>query len=449
LNIQKSILILFILCLPYNNFPFINDGALKPLSIVPLFVYIFYRILFYVKTKEIRIGLFDKWLIFIFIYYLFSSLIVTWLNYSELLELKKVSPIYRWNQFLLYVFISLGSYFIGKKIIKYYSVTNVFKILVIAFLPSIMFGLIEILTHNNNIVLKFRELFTTTIYPPGYYRVLLLTTEPSWAAFDLVVFLIPITAYLFIKERKLRYIILLAIELLLLIMTKSLLGFILLGFFLVFVFLFNFNVRTFKKSILFFLAIIVVFPLLLNWINKYDEISIIESRLNSFIQNEDYSGLTRTASYEVALNIFKEYPIFGVGFRNAGYFYGKYINPEYLYMPLISDWANPFSTRFPDNKSTLLEILASSGIMGTVPLLFILVLISKQMRNLKKLDPLVGQYFIIIMLLACIGSFSIMLIGYPLFWFILGLIMNINKYGVELRNEKKDFVYSNQVSLSN
>jgi hypothetical protein len=443
LNILKFILIFFILCLPYNNFPFINSGTLKPLSIVPLIFYVFYQIVFYVKTKEIRISTFDKWLIFTFVYYLISSLIVTWINHNELLEWKKISPIFRWAQFLLYVFISLGSYFIGKKIMKFYPVTNVFKILVISFIPSIVYGLIEILTHNNNMVLKFRELFTTTIYPPGYYRVFLLTTEPSWAAFDLVVFLIPITAYLFIKERKLRYIILLTIELLLLVMTKSLLGFILLGVFLSLVFLFNFNVRTFKKNILFFLAIIVVLPLLFNWIIKSDEYSIVESRLNSFKQNEDESSLTRTASYEIALNIFKEYPIFGVGFRNAGYYYGKYINPKYLYIPLISDWANPFSPRFPDIKSTLLEILASSGIMGTVPLLFILVLISKQIRNLIKLDPLVRQYFIIILLLACIGSFSIILIGYPIFWFILGLIMNINKREVELRNEKENFAFSN------
>lgn len=89
----------------------------------------------------------------------------------------------------------------------------------------------------------------------------------------------------------------------------------------------------------------------------------------------DYSNSTRLALAVAAVNIFRDYPFMGVGFRN---FYNYYMN--YNYMPL----GIPLAPYVSVVHSWLFSIMAEMGLVGLIPIFWIIILVIKNFyRRIK------------------------------------------------------------------
>jgi O-antigen ligase len=116
-----------------------------------------------------------------------------------------------------------------------------------------------------------------------------------------------------------------------------------------------------------------------------------------------------------AINIFKDYPVFGVGPGNYG---GLMQN----YYPDEAEGAR----RYLHAHNTYLETLAEMGILGLLSLLWILALFFRQgYRAIKKEPDAYNISFMIMFLAVVISEFfmSVILVGIaaPLvFWLLLG-----------------------------
>lgn len=437
-KLVSIILIIFILFIPYNNFPYIDAGTLKPLTIFPATLYIIYIILITIKRKKIVFNNFDLVLALLFIFYFLITIINTLMNYDYLVNNKAINPLERNIQFLFFLFISFTSYLIGKKSIEVFGIRRTLSYFLIAFLPSLLFGVAEILSNNHNNLNFIRSFFTSTIYPANYYRVYMLTTEPSWAAFDLSAFIIPVTFYFYktSSNKRFTFLLLILVEFIILLFTKSLLGMILIVIFLlvnIFMFLKDERVKKFKSQILTSLSLGTV---LLFYLFIFGENNILLSRFTDFINNTDISASTRTISYETAFKIFLDNPLSGIGFRNFGYYYSDYLDPAYNNINLVADWADKYSVRFADVKSTIIEIIVSSGLIGAIITFFVIVIIIKKLSMVKKKDISLYILLITVFIISLAGSFSISLIGYPAFWFFLGLLIKSSSMNDSLRSNE-------------
>ncbi|MBZ4644145.1 MAG: hypothetical protein JG767_1754 [Deferribacteraceae bacterium] len=424
---ERIIIILFIFALPYNNFPFIQSGTLKPLVVLPILIYITFKIAQEsMQPSTHHINKLDKQVLTMFIVFHFISLVMLGWNYEYMLAQKQTSPLVRYIQFFIYSFISLASYYIGSRAIRLIGLKSSLHYILLSFGPSLIIGVFQIITKNSRFINQIRSFFVSTQYPDGYYRIHLLTTEPSHAAIDLVVFIIPITLYCLQESKnKIGYGILLTIQLLLVFYTKSILGVILLFGLCSIVLVLNLKLKYFSRLFqgLIFIAFVGVILYFsgVTPISKND-IDYFTHRLTKSINNADESAITRTASYEVAYNIFREYPILGIGFRNAGYYYKDFINKQYLNIGLIRDWGQKDSPRFADIKSTFLEVLVASGIIGSLFFIKFYLKILSFIKKIKCASLVDSKLFLVIVGMSIVCSFSISLIGYPYFWFVIGII---------------------------
>jgi O-antigen ligase len=419
---MNTILILAIIfTLPYNNFPYGVGGTLTPLSLIPIFffnIYIFFSSLLkgYLRVNKAIFFIFLAFIVFILL-----TILDDIYFYDFFISQKITSPIFITLQFIIYSFISIGSLISGYFALKYYkSIDKILKFILYAYMPSLMFGILELILNNHHLLNVIRSFFASTKFPDGYYRIYLLTTEPSWASFDLVTFILPISLYLFYKKRNFFYLLIFFITFIILIFIKSLLGFITisLSIFILLILFFRkliFNLKIFIPIVGFtFLFFVSIF--------FFKDIYI--ERLNKVMHWGDSSSITRIITYFVSIEVFKAYPFIGVGFRNSGYFYPQIVSdkyPELLSINLISDWSDYYSKRFPYIKSTFFEILSSAGIIGILTLIIFLLYILMKIKSFYYVKKVLFSYIIIASL---IGSFSMILIGYPIFWFICGIIIS-------------------------
>ncbi len=416
MKFKKLLLISFILSLPYNNFPYGIGGTLTPLALIPGSVFIFLSFVNFCLRGVFKFNKNLLLLVVVFVYFIIITIFNDIRFYEYFVKQKIVSPWFRTFQFIIYSLISIISFYIGYRALQYIrSFNKLIKIILYAYIPSLVFGILEIITNNHSILNLIRKFFASTQFPDGYYRIYLLTTEPSWAGFDMISYVIPITMYLLLKERSKIYLVLLIIELVIFLEIKSLLAAIVFAILFVAYFLVSI---IYEKKVLSLL--IAFFTIVIFLIGLHIFRDIYWDRFQDFLQGNDSSALTRTVTYIIAVKILINEPMIGVGFRNSGYFYTEYINPLLLSHPLIRDWADFWSKRFPDIKSTMFEIVASVGVQGIVFFTFFLTSIIKKILFIKDREALL--LFLMIFLASFIGSFSLNLIGYPIFWFFIGLL---------------------------
>lgn len=421
MNAKKFLLIIFIFSLPYNNFPYGVGGTLTPLSLMPGAVFILLSFFKFCLRGILKINRSLVILSVVFLYFVVVTIFNDIRFYEYFINQKIISPWFRTFQFIIYSFISLIAFYIGYKSLDYLNPLNkILRFILYAYIPSIIFGILEIITDNHHILNLIRGFFASTRFPDGYYRIYLLTTEPSWAGFDIVTFVIPITLYLFSIYGNRVYLLLLLIELLILIEIKSMLGIIV---FVSLLFVYLFFSISYKRRIIPLIISSLMIVIFLSSLYFFKDAYL--ERFQKFLEGGDSSALTRTVTYIIATKVFINEPIMGVGFRNSGYFYSEYIDPLLLTYPLIRDWADFWSKRFPDIKSTIFEILASMGVQGIIFVVIFLFFIAKKIWTLKDED--LSLLFLMIFIASLIGSFSLNLIGYPIFWFLIGLLQKLSK----------------------
>lgn len=418
-SINYYLILSIIFTLPYMNFPYIEGGTIKPLSLVPLSIYLALNIGRLIKKKSFF------YFLILFILVILYDLLLT-LNIDDIyLNSKPLRNQYiGFFQLIILGFFTYIAYYIGRyEIKKYFSKKKILFYIILAYYPSLIFGFVHTLSVNfgySNPIFFLRELVASTIFPDNYYRNMMLTTEPSFAASDLMVILIPLI-FLYKKNNSIFFYITITLIGVNFIGAKSGLGFVLL--------IMTFSYILIKANIkyLFFYAIPIVTTssLLLFYFNSnlVNRVYKINNTLTSNDTQVEESAATRIVSYKIALKIFHDHPL-GIGYSNEGFFYSKYLKDDLLIFYLFSDWVAPSSKRFADIKSTILKIVTSFGIVGLLFLLYIMYnyfLIIKN-RNLKGELLLIYNIFIITM----IGmSFSISLVGYLSILLVLGYLTSL------------------------
>jgi len=356
---NKSILyylsVITIFTLPYMNFPFVSAGTIKPLALLPLSLVALIDIKMYFKKSSVIFFV----IFFILILY---SLFLSFTLSDEVFNNKPLRGQYvGLIQFILLGFFSYLAYYMGRFIIPHYiDLKQFLKFTILAYYPSLIFGIIHILTVNfglQNPIFSIRSFVSTTVFPADYYRNMMLTVEPSFAAADLMVIMLPISLMSFYKMRNIFSAITLVLVIINLLGTKSGLGFVMLASTVIFLILINFNRL---KSI-----ILYIFPLVLFSLVAISSSDYIVNRMLKAEGQTDQSMATRYVSYSVGKDIFLDNPL-GVGYANEGFYYAEYLPDEYTKLPLFSDWIDPESKRFPDIKSILIKFLVSFGIIGII-----------------------------------------------------------------------------------
>jgi len=104
---------------------------------------------------------------------------------------------------------------------------------------------------------------------------------------------------------------------------------------------------------------------------------------SSFI---DLSNATRIALNVASVNMFIDYPIFGIGFRN---FYNAYIN--YSYVPFDI----PVSVAITVVHSWFFSVIGEQGLFGIIPLLWLLFSLNKDLRIILKDDKIDREFYVI------------------------------------------------------
>ena len=345
--------------------------------------------------------------------------IIGWvgLEYNPM-RLKEFPPFLRFAQSFTFVLISLMAYFTGKFAAKRLSFARFAGVMLVAFIPSLVVGLIQGLTVNGEFITKLSHVMTAADLPVGYYRAYLMTLEASWAGFDVVVFVMPLTLYFYFQKPGPLFLGLFIVELLVLYFINSsgsfLLAAVLIALFIIFS----------KKSAKTYLALLLMMLLGVGWATfqpiMFERLINVGQSL-AVSDTIEESGATRIISQQASIEVFKENPLIGVGLRNFGYYYPLYIPDVYLKMPLFSEYADP-KERVMDVKSYFLDMLAATGLIG---ILFTGVFYARLANGLKQIRarfPYEHRYIVIILLTALAGGLSITLLGYPAYWIFLGYI---------------------------
>jgi O-antigen ligase len=146
-------------------------------------------------------------------------------------------------------------------------------------------------------------------------------------------------------------------------------------------------------------------------------VPLFNSRLFSSLTADPSAWGDRLPMWKAAINIFKAYPIFGIG-------PGNYEKAIYQFLP-ISEFKEGLHHAHAHNM--YLEILAELGIFGLLSFLFIFYIFFKEMiKKIKKNFDLINFGFIFMVTAVLIGELaaSTIMVGVynaSLFWCLLGL----------------------------
>ncbi len=432
---MKVLLGLLILTLPYTNFPLGVSATRSPMAILLLPLVSLVLFLGYLRRSNFKIYLrsldfaFDSKMLF---YYVATVIGLLILLFNGNLS-KNISPITRFIQFNLYFFIQVSAYYAGKYIAKNYETKAFFNLLVISFLPSIVIGILQIVTANAGIIKDIRSLVTSTDFPVGYYRVTMLTTEPSFAAFDIAGVLLPIGLFFFTIGKRAYGGTLIIVCLILLMFTQSIVGIIMLVslFIIIMTMIKKYRLLSVSIAVLGIVLAVSVNPVSLERIGT---IMLVVSEGDYLIEE---SSATRLVSYLASINVWLENPVIGVGFRNLGYYYADSIPDEFLSYPSVKDWADYYSSRFAEDNSYILGILSSSGIIGAIlsyRFFSKLIRCSSSIKTVKSEE----RIFLIMILLGLLGSFAINIFGLPTYWILIGYVSGYIQIKEYAQYDKKD-----------
>lgn len=404
------LVVLVILTLPYMNFPFTSAGLLKPLSLLPLFfISLMYKNIYFNRNFYI--------FLIILLLLILYSLYLTYIIPLDILDNKPLRNQYiGLLQFIIFGFYSYIAFYIGKYVIpKYLHENNFYKIFLLAYYPSLIFGVIHVVTINigmENPIFFIRNIFASTVYPATYYRNMMLTAEPSLAAIDLMLIILPIALMYYFNKKSFFSFLTLLLLLINLLGTKSGLGYFIMLISLLFLVVNKIN--NIKSIFIYVIPMLLVSLLILKNSSYITERAI---KISVNYENDDIleeSFATRYIPFFIAKDILLNNPM-GIGYSNEGYYFREYLPEEYFGFPLFNDWIDPNSTRFPDLKSSISKFIIAFGLIGIILLSYILYkllnIIIKTKNAIIKLFLI--NIFVVSLTFSIIGYIPIfILIGY-------------------------------------
>lgn len=280
--------------------------------------------------------------------------------------------------------------------------------------------------------------------------------EPSWLAHQMNMFYIPIwlaasftrqTSFKKIAKKIIIEDLFLVISVLILVLSKSRVGyisFIFMSFYLIYRFnqklikkISNFRIFSDKKILLklipIMLLVIYLFAIFLGlfFFSKFD--SRMENLFNlEFYKNRtlfsianDFVFAERILYWQTGWKIFNDYPIFGVGLGNSGFFFNDYM-PSFAWA-LDEPRHLIFQANYQGNiKNLWFRLLSETGALGFLSFATWMLLIFFLSNRLEKGDNpsqnywgLVGKIAIIALI---IEGFSVDSFALPYYWILLGLV---------------------------
>ncbi len=391
---------------------------------------------------------------------IFSSLLAFWLP----IPFQKGFSIFRnFVEGIGTLLIGISFYFVTIQIIQSENVLNkTLRIITYSFIPLMIWCLFQFafgqIVHDYPAWMETFQKFITTSGTLYKDRLTGFAFEPSWLAHQLNMFYIPIWISATINrrsvfERIFQKLILedffLVISILILIFTKSRVGWI--TFIVVISYLFiTLNQRIIRKiqekyqskNFRFFLKllpVIFIFLYILILITGLFFFSKFDSRMESLFEVETYQNRNlfsianefvfaeRVLYWQTGWQVFNDYPIFGVGLGNVGFFFEEYM-PSFAWA-LDEPRHLIYQANYQGNvKNLWVRLLSESGIIGFLCfgtwLILILVKSNQYQRRESRLHNYWGLVGKIALLTILIEGFSIDSFALPYYWIIFGLVSN-------------------------
>lgn len=391
---------------------------------------------------------------------IFSSLLAFWLP----IPIQKDFSIFR-NiiEGIGTLFIGISFYFVTIQIIQSEIVlTKTLQIIAYSFIPLMIWSLLQFvfgqIVHDYPTWMITIQKYITTSGTLYRDRLTGFAFEPSWLAHQLNMFYIPIWISSTLNRRSVfkrvfRKLILedffLGISILFLIFSKSRVGWI--TFIVVISYLFiAMNQRIIKKIrekhktsalslLLKSLPIIFIFLYILLLITGLFFFSKFDSRMETLFEVETYQNRNlfsianefvfaeRILYWQTGWHVFNDYPIFGVGLGNVGFFFEEYM-PSFAWA-LDEPRHLIYQANYQGNvKNLWIRLLSETGIVGFLCfgtwLLLILLRSYQFQRKESRLHNYWGLVGKIALLTLLIEGFSIDTFALPYYWIIFGFVSN-------------------------
>ena len=429
-NFLWLIWLVSLILLPFDNFPFVKFGYLKPLSLVPMGVLVFLFFVFIlIEGKKIILNKNDLIFLSFLTFILFDGFLQLFLFPSNI-SLERISPSFRFLEIFYFLTLMFVFYFTPRIVVSdSKTLKESFKFIVLAFLLPLIWGLFQSYYVINNLQWDqsfFRDIEKHLVSRGGVFygfRISLFSSEPAWAACLLFLILIPILLscwhfrYSFFPRLntslgKISFEpLILMLALFCLVMTFSITGVICL-IFLSFLYLIFFI----KKEVLYKNMVLILFLFSILLLIASPWLPYILNRINIFSQNGNSSFLVKTGHgnrvicWVVALKEFLLNPLFGVGMRNT-IFYAKELTP-----PSFSSFEQPLTP-----KAFFPGLLGELGLIGFSIFLWFYIRLIWGVFKIKSQQQRVIRYSLLFSLLSLIPVGLSMDFTYPYFWFVFGL----------------------------
>ncbi len=459
--------IFFLLLLPITSLPFIAMLLGSSMVAAPSIVFMGLLALFWIVPKIFKreaIYISQPFLLFL-LFAIISSLLAFFMNIPIQ---KNLSLVHTMAEGLITLLIGFGFFFLISNFISSEKILiNTLQILVISSIPVFIWSGIQLgswmfFGAYADWMVKAQSILSTSgnLYNG---RVTGFAFEPSWFAHTLTIFYIPLWLGLSIQQvsifqRKLfgvRYeYILLAFSVIFLIFSKSRVGLISLAF--IFLFLIA-KIHTFlvqqaakmihaivkfqfpKRFISWTLIVIYAAGLILSifFVSKFDKrmenlfdpATYQNQRLTSIANQFQFAE--RILYWQAGWRVFNDYPIFGVGLGNAGFYFEEKLpaNAWAYNEPRNIFYRADF---LPNNKNLWTKLLSETGILGFSAFFIWLLVTWSQAAHLKhhpdKLYRGIGYAGFFALIAFLIEGFSIDSFALPYYWFIPAVVSAVFQF---------------------
>lgn len=460
---SQSIWYVLVFLLPFTSLPLVSkvlgaDMVAAP-SILVLLVLLIFLIFNYLKTK-FNLNKSLQPLLLFGLFAIISSLLAFWL----LIPIQKDFSIFR-NIFegIGTLLIGISFYFVTINIIQSQEVLNkTLRILVYSFIPLLVWCLFQFvfgqIVENYPIWMGTIQNFLTTSGTLYKNRLTGFAFEPSWLAHQLNMFYLPVWISATISRRSafrkilIKFIVedfFLIASIFILIFTKSRVGWITFIFIVTYLFI-TFNRKLLKiiknefpfKQNSFLIKLLPVFlalfyiSLLISGLFLFSK---FDSRMGSLFKIETYQNKNvlsianefvfaeRILYWQTGWEVFNDYPIFGVGLGNVGFFFEEHM-PSFAWA-LDEPRHLIYQANYQGNvKNLWFRLLSETGIIGFLSfgtwLFLILVKANRYQKSQSHIHNYWGLVGKIALITIIIEGFSIDSFALPYFWIILGLVSN-------------------------
>lgn len=378
---KDSIIKLIILSLPFMYFLTIDIGF--PLKIYEVLIAFLFLTLPFTNQNLMKFNKYDsifiKFILVLLVYLSFSyivglynigqlSIIQGFNSWRSSLIFAGLTKIIYIAMIIIFLFFLFKSYLSSKEMIKYWLYGSVL---------SSLYG------------------FLVYIFLPTDLRYLRMITflEGNFAG-SFFILSIALSSYLFLKERKRRYILFIFIFTLSVLETESTVAIInlLLFYFIIFLYI---SIKKKKFIIILFpMAFLVVLFFLQT---EYAQGIIFDKLTAEEVTYKSFSRIDRLNSILIAIEIFKDYPIFGSGLGTYGFLFPIYENSLMLFYGYGVD---VFSYKRIVNNMYI-ELLSESGIVGlSIFLMFLLYLHFEFFKSKKSFSHIIIYFGFLSILIA-------------------------------------------------